>query len=172
MVLVLGASTMLFVGIVAEFVVLRGASEQWPPPGSPPLPQGFLFSTAVLLLSSLTLAVAHLCIRRDRTQAFVRFLSLTSLLGVVFLGSQILCWTQLMREGFLPRTNVYGGNLYLITWTHAAHVVAALVILLTVNARALRGAYSLRSHLGVEIASMFWHFLDAVWVCMYLLLLS
>lgn len=167
MFLLLSASTMLFIGLIGAFLVLRRAAPQWPPAGSPALPDWLGWNTGVILASSVALIVAHVAQRRGRQRAMAVSLVATTLLAFAFLGVQWFGWQELRAAGFLPRTNNYGGNFWLLTTLHFAHVAAGALLLLRASVLALRGYLPMRLASSVEVAALFWHFVDVAWLVIY-----
>jgi heme/copper-type cytochrome/quinol oxidase subunit 3 len=115
--------------------------------------------------------VAESGIRRGRQRPLVLGLGGAFLLGLVFLGLQI--WeTVVSARELTPKTDTYGSLFFTITGAHSAHLVAGLLLVAWVQVRAWFGAYSARRHLGVQMASIYWHFVVAVqlaiFVCLYL----
>jgi len=161
---------MLFAATLAGYLWVRGGAETWPPPGMPSLPKGLWLSTALLLASSGTVQWALGGVRRGRLDALRRGLLLTTVLGVAFLVSQTASWFVLAAAEFGPRLNLYAFTFYLLTALHAAHVVGGLVPLSLVTARAFKGRYTQGFHPGVEYVATYWHFLDAVWVVLFVVL--
>jgi cytochrome c oxidase subunit 3 len=170
--LFLAALAMLFLASLAGYLAVRLRAETWPPAGSPRLPAGLWISTLLLLVSSVTMHGALRGIRQGDAAALTRGLLLTLALGVAFLVSQVLNWSHLLTAHRLPmRANLYAFTFYLLTTLHGAHVLGGLVALLVAAQRARAGRYSSGSHAGVEYLSMYWHFLDAVWIVMFAVLM-
>ncbi|MBM4016018.1 MAG: hypothetical protein FJ293_13775 [Planctomycetes bacterium] len=171
MYLLLSASTMLFIGLLGAFMVLKQAVPEWPPPGSPPLPAWLAWNSALIVLSSVTLALAHLALRRGAMGTVRAGLAATLLLALAFLLVQWFGWSDLRAAGFLPSTNNFGGNFWLLTTLHFAHAVGGFVLLLRASVLAFRGYLPARLALPVEVAALFWHFVDAAWLVIWLSLL-
>ena len=91
-------------------------------------------------------------------------------LGSAFLGLQIKVWRDLWLAGLLPSSGQFASVFYGLTALHAAHVVAGLVVLGVIFVRALRGVYTEHNVVRVRVAGMFWHFVDVVWVLMFVAL--
>lgn len=171
MLIFLGSWAMMFAACFYSYTLLRVLGGGWPPDGVPPLPTVLpAVNTLILIVSSLSLHLAVRAIRAGRQAAFVRWLIATPLLGFVFTGLQILLWTDLIGEGLTHQTGAYGSAFYFLTVFHALHVVVGLGMLVSVVPKARRGGYSADSHHGVVLVSMFWHFVDIVWVLMYLMI--
>jgi cytochrome c oxidase subunit 3 len=162
--LLLSASTMLFLGLLGAFMVLKQAAPQWPPKGSPPLPSWLAWNTVLIVLSSGTLVVAHAALRRGAMAVVRRALAATTLLGLAFLSVQWFGWADLRADGFLPSSNNYGGNFWLLTTLHFAHAVGGIALLLRASVLSFRGYSSDRLALPVEVAALFWHFVDVAWL--------
>jgi heme/copper-type cytochrome/quinol oxidase subunit 3 len=170
MVLALIVSTMLFSGMIGALIVLRGAVEVWPPAGTPPLPVQFTVNTFVIVASSVLLVVAHVAQRRGNLKLAKAGLLGTTACGVAFLLLQWSTWHDLIASRFLPKTNNYGGNFYLLTGTHFAHVVAGLLLLLYATTKAVRGTPARRLSTAMDLAAMGWHFVDVAWLVIFALL--
>jgi len=167
---ILGSLVMLFVGFIGAYVVLRFSAPQWPPPNAPTMPKGLWGSTALLAACSATLHFALLAARRGDTAKLKKLLAETTILGLAFLGLQAWLWTGLFAQGLTLQSDLYGAMFYTLTGLHAAHVFGGIAILLTVFAKASRGRYSARSYGGVGACAAYWHFLGAIWIVLFLVL--
>lgn len=149
-------------GFVYYFFVRTGA---WPPADLPPLLTSLvLVNTAILLVSSLTLHAAHGAIREGNRRRFLVWLALTVLLGVAFVGGQLLEYYEFLVVEGVPVTSAFFSAFFGLTGLHGLHVVLGVVVLAIVLARGLRGQFDEERHTAVATASMYWHFVDAVWV--------
>ena len=170
MLVFMGAETMLFAGLIAGFLVLRYGAVVWPPPFQPRLPIEVTgVNTAVLLLSSATMARAVRAIRRGNQAGLVGGLGLTALLGAAFLGVQGYEWARLVGFGLTVTSGAYGATFYTLIGTHGLHVLGALIWLGIVLARAWRGRFSARAHTPVVVCAMYWSFVVFLWPILYLL---
>ncbi|WP_313694657.1 cytochrome c oxidase subunit 3 [Halorarum halobium] len=146
----------------------------WPPEGAEfPTLLGSLVivNTAILLLSSVTLHFAHEAIRENNRGRFLGLLGTTLLLGVVFIGGQVYEYYEfILHEEFTLTSGVFGSAFYGLTGLHGLHVTLGAVLLGIVFVRALRGQYSAERHVSVTTASMYWHFVDAIWVLLVVVL--
>ena len=129
-------------------------------------------ATVLMLASSLTIGLAYRSLRRGARSRFVRYILGTLALGSVFLVAQTLNWLQLADELPLAEGGLRSATFYLLTGTHALHVVGGLVPLLIVVLRASAGRYSATEWVGVRNVAWYWHFLDVVWVLMLLAMLA
>jgi len=160
----------LFTASIIGYLVVRSRAEQWPPAGSPGLPATLWLSTALLIVSSLTMWLALKAIRRGDRAGLKHWLVLTTALGVAFLLSQGASWLLLTQHGLLPRASLFAFVFYTLTALHGLHVVGGLIPMAITTVRAARGRYTATSHPGVVYVSMYWHFLDVVWLILFILL--
>jgi cytochrome c oxidase subunit III len=163
MVISLGSWGIMFAGLFFAYAGVRVAAPSWPPPGVPRLPILLpLANTVVLLASSLTARQALLSIRKAKRDEMRGLLAATLFFGALFLGLQILLWTGASRAGLHVDSGTYGSVFYALTLFHALHVAAGMLALLWLIIRA--GAYTEHSHRPVRLCTMFWHFVDGVWI--------
>lgn len=166
MVMALASWTMLFASLFFAYGVLRVRSAAWPPEGAAPLPTLLPFvNTLILLGSSIAL---HRGARRKslgRPGALARALGAAIGLGTLFLGLQLAVWVPLWNGGFTIASGVYGSIFYGLTVFHALHVLSGLVALAWLLPGALRNTAGREN--AVRATAMFWHFVDAVWVVMF-----
>ncbi len=167
MAMALGSWSMLFASLFFSYAVLRLRAETWPPLGVAPLPKLLPFlNTLVLLASSAVLALGTR--RGARPGALVPALRRTLALGALFLALQLAVWVPLWRAGFrMDNTGAYGSLFYGLTVFHALHVLAGLAALLALVPGAARGRWASGAQSRVRLTAMFWHFVDAVWVLMF-----
>jgi cytochrome c oxidase subunit 3 len=143
--------------------VVYGA--EYPAPGQD-LPKAVAgINTAILVSSSFTLHWAETCIKRDNRFGFKAGMLATFLLGATFLFIQINEYAHLP---FRPQDHAQGTIFYGLTGLHGAHVFIGLTLLLMVCIRAFRGHFSSTSHRGVEVPGIYWHFVDGMWIVVYL----
>jgi heme/copper-type cytochrome/quinol oxidase subunit 3 len=165
--LILG-ETMFFGGLVGAFLMLRMNAAVWPPPLQPRLPvEATAVNTLVLLASSFTLVRGLAAIRADDRAGLARWLAWTGGLGTLFLLIQGAEWVRLVRFGLTVSSGIYGATFYTLIGIHGAHVLGALVWLGLVLGAAARRRYTARSHVGVAICAMYWHFVVALWPILY-----
>ena len=168
--LLLVSLSVLFAASMVGYLIVRVRSDQWPPTGAPNLPIGLWVSTVVLLISSGTMHQALRSARAGRQRALAAAMLVTTLLGLVSMISQAWCWSHLIGRNLGAGSNLYGFTFYLLTGLHAAHVIGGLIVLVLVTVRAYRGDYGIENHRPVMHCAMYWHFLDVVWVIIFLVL--
>ena len=167
MVMALASWSMLFASLFFAYAVLRISSATWPPNGAARLPVALpAFNTGVLLLSSVVLWLGA-DPRRERAGRLGRSVLATALLGALFLGLQMTVWVPLWTRGFRMDSGVYASLFYGLTVFHAVHVLAGLVALLWLLRGARAGRYVSGRQNAVRLTAMFWHFVDVVWVLMF-----
>jgi cytochrome c oxidase subunit 3 len=173
---ILFAASMVAYIIVRMQIQLRlreaGYADTWPPPGMPHIPNTLWLSTVVILISSVTIQRAFVAVRRDKLAALRRNLVATFTLGVLFLVLQTLNWCE-FYFAIKPGMQIFGpylGMFYTLTGLHAAHVVGGLIPLAIVTVRAFKGKYSGNYYPGVRYSTVYWHFLDAIWVVLFLVI--
>jgi cytochrome c oxidase subunit 3 len=170
MLLFLGSEVATFgAGFVYYFFIRAGA---WPPGNLPHLVSSLvLVNTAILVASSFTLHFAHVALRQGKRNRFLALLATTLALGVVFIGGQALEYYEfIVNEKFTIAEGAFGSAFYGLTGLHGLHVSLGAVLLGIVLVRALRGQYSADRHTSVSTASMYWHFVDVVWVFLVVVL--
>ncbi len=130
-----------------------------------------LVNTAILIVSSFTLHFAHTALRKGNRTRFLQLLGLTLLLGVVFIGGQVYEYYEfIVHKGFTLTGGAFGSAFYGLTGLHGLHVSLGAVLLGIVFVRALKGQYSADRHTSVSTASMYWHFVDVVWIFLVVVL--
>jgi cytochrome c oxidase subunit 3 len=164
MLLFIASEVMFFGGLFATYFNARASvpAGSWHPPegGHLDLPLAAVL-TAILVASSFTMQFGVWAIRRGDTGKLKLWTAITLALGVVFLAGQIYDYSEL---GFGIADGVFGTVFYTLTGFHGAHVFGGAVGLTIILARSLRGQFSQRNHVAVEAVSMYWHFVDVVWI--------
>lgn len=162
----IGAMMMFFLALTSAFIVRRGTGTDWQPFA---LPRVLWANTLVLLASSATLELARRQLARGATIAFRNLWTLTTALGLVFVGGQLIAWHQLRAAGVFLDTNPSSSFFYLLTAAHGIHLLSGIIALLYVAFRSWNRSRTTQST-AVDVASIYWHFLDGLWVFLFLLL--
>jgi len=168
MLLFIASEVMFFGGLFAAYFNARAVHiGAWGPPSPAPeleiLPLP-LPITLILIASSFTMQFGVFAIRRGDQRAMRNWILLTLVLGVAFLIGQIYDYTTL---GFGISDGAFGTVFYTLTGFHGAHVFGGTVGLTILAARASRGQFSKSNHVAVEAISMYWHFVDVVWIALF-----
>lgn len=160
---------MVFAGLISAFLVARASAPFWPPLNQPRLPVVVTgFNTTLLLLSGFTMWRVVRLLRARDTKRGVRWMTVTTILGAIFLAVQGREWARLIHFGLTMTSSVYGGMFYLIVGAHALHLAAAVTVLSFVTVRAWRGRYKLDFR-GVVACSVYWSFVVILWPVLYAL---
>jgi cytochrome c oxidase subunit III len=157
---------MFFMALASAYLVRKGTSGDWVPVRIPAL---LWINTTVLLLSSGTLEMARTRLARADEEGFRKYWLLTTGMGVAFLSGQIVAWKQLTRQGIYLATNPASSFFYIFTGAHALHLVGGIAALIYVARRSFSKTNVTRS-LAAEVTSYYWHFLDALWLFLLVLL--
>lgn len=161
----LGTVTMLFAAFTSAYLIRR-ASADWAPIQLPMILWG---NTAALIGSSLVLESARSAAREPRPARAARRLWLTTLLGLVFLGGQLVAWRQLVSRGVFVPTSPHSSFFYIFTGLHALHLCGGLVLLAWTAWRLGRIEPTVSRRL-LRLCATYWHFLGGLWIFLYLVL--
>jgi cytochrome c oxidase subunit 3/cytochrome o ubiquinol oxidase subunit 3 len=126
-------------------------------------------SAFVLLMSSVTMVLALAAIQRGDHRGLRVWLTATALLGMSFLAGQAFEFTEFYHEGLHLDTNLFGTTFFVLTGFHGAHVSIGVLILLSLLAMSLLGRLGPEKSLNVELAGLYWHFVDIVWIVIFTL---
>jgi cytochrome c oxidase subunit 3 len=165
MLLFIASEIMLFGAFFTAYFFVRVVNDiDWPqePFHLPKFVAGV--NTAILVTSSFTVHWALQSIKRDNRAGLRAGLFLTLALGLVFLLTQV---REYSRVGFSPADGAFGTIFYGLTGLHGAHVFVGLTLLTVATTRAFRGHFSAAHHHGVEIPGIYWHFVDVMWIVVY-----
>lgn len=156
---------MFFMALTSAYLVRKGKGD-WQPL---PVPQILWATTGILITSSLTVEQARKRLAAGSQQGFRLWWGLTLLLGLGFLGGQLLAWQQLREAGVFLATNPSSSFFYLLSGAHGVHVMGGVLALLVVYMR--RQYRRVTQAAAAEMAAIYWHFMDLLWVFLLLLLL-
>jgi cytochrome c oxidase subunit 3 len=186
MILFICSEVMFFSGLFAAYFAVRYQAPQWPPLIVSPDPNDVnaveqakqltehfnlhaepLFAlalTIILVISSFTCQMGVWAIRRDDRAGYIRAIGVTLVLGIVFLIGQLYDYSTL---GFGISDTPFGTTFYTLTGFHGAHVFGGAVMLSVILYRGLAGQFSARHYDAVEAVSLYWHFVDVVWIALF-----
>jgi heme/copper-type cytochrome/quinol oxidase subunit 3 len=188
----IGSECMLFASLISTYLIYKGRSivgpfphEPWTDPSTGHVFKPILnipvtsFSTFVLLMSSLAMVLALAAVENaevpKRTAAdrilgnSKLWLFMTALLGATFLSCQAYEFTSFVHEGLTIKTNLFGSSFFTLTGFHGAHVTAGVLWLLTLLAIDFKRGLGPKDALNVDIAALYWHFVDVVWIAIFTL---
>jgi cytochrome c oxidase subunit 3 len=166
----LAAIVMMFTALTSAYIVRAASSNDWQ---KLPLPRIVLLSTVLILVSSATLETAKRRLKAGLQQQYARWLMLTALLGCCFLGTQLLAWRQLVRQGVYISTNPHSSFFYLLTAAHGVHLLGGLLAMLYLVLRSRKTGSEivrLKNMAAADAATLYWHFMDGLWIYLFLLL--
>jgi len=188
----IGSECMLFASLISTYLIYKGRSVVGPYPHEACLPPGCSTplkailnipvtsaSTFVLLMSSLAMVLALAAVEnkdQPKTTTGEKILGssklwlwMTAILGTTFLGFQAFEFTSFVHEGLTIRTNLFGSSFFTLTGFHGAHVTAGVLWLLTLLAIDYRRGLGPKDAINVDLAALYWHFVDVVWIAIFTL---
>jgi cytochrome c oxidase subunit 3 len=162
--------TMMFAGLTSAFVVSKSRTD-WLKDFQ--LPTAFYYSTAVIICCSITFHLAKKAIQKDNRSAVTSYLLATLALGILFVILQFQGFGQIVAQGYYftgTASNITTTFLYVVTVVHLAHLAGGLISLLIIIYNHFKQKYNSTQTLGIELGAMYWHFLDLLWVYLFLFL--
>jgi cytochrome c oxidase subunit 3 len=173
MLLFITSEVMFFSGLFAAYFSTRAqnaATTGWPPAQFlttlNPLSL-ILVATVILITSSFTCQFAVWAIQRGDRTGFIRNISITFVLGITFLALQAIDYSLLFGEGMTLGSGPFGTTYFTLTGFHGAHVFGGVLMLGVILYRGMAGQFSARHHDAVEAVSLYWHFVDVVWIILF-----
>ena len=164
MLMFLISEAFLFGSLFWTYYYLRATTQVWPPAGVKPDLMLASINTLLLLSSSAAIWLAGRSIRRGNQKALATGLMITMALATIFLGITIFEWIQ---APFRPWTHAYGSIFYTLTGFHALHVFCGILLMAALLTRTLKGRFSAANFKAVEIGSLYWHFVDLIWILVF-----
>jgi cytochrome c oxidase subunit 3 len=161
---------MMFAGLTSAFVVSKSRAD-WLKDFQ--LPTAFFYSTAVILGCSVTFHLAKKAIQKDNSRLTTSMLLLTLALGILFVVLQFVGFRQIVDNGYFftgSESTITTTFLYIVTVVHMAHLFGGLISLLIIIYNHFKQKYNSTQTLGIELGAMYWHFLDFLWVYLFLFL--
>lgn len=168
--LFLASEVMFFAALIGSYVVLRLGASSWPDPNEV-LGVGVLaVNTFILILSSVSMVMAHDAAAGGDFRRCRNFLLGTAGLGLTFLVIKVLDYAHLSHGGFTIGSSLFASCYYTLTGFHGLHVLAGVVALLTGAWKAGSGRFTSEEHGYVEGVGLYWHFVDLVWIVLFAIL--
>jgi cytochrome c oxidase subunit 3 len=163
------AEGMIFAGLFIAYLTFRAVYPEWPPAGTPErellLPG---INTIILVASSFVIHKAEGAVKSNDVKGLRLWFGITAAMGAIFLAGQLYEYNHLE---FGLKTNLYASTFYVLTGFHGLHVLFGLILILAVLWRSRQsGHYSSEHHFGVEAAELYWHFVDVIWIVLFILL--
>ncbi|HJP88616.1 MAG TPA: heme-copper oxidase subunit III [Candidatus Limnocylindrales bacterium] len=173
MILFITSEVMFFSGLFAAYFATRAANQPWPPAAFKHIldPLGpIMLATILLITSSFTCQFAVWSIRKGDRKGYIRNISITFVLGIIFLIMQVYDYSLLFGEGMTLGSGAFGTTYFTLTGFHGAHVFGGVLMLGVVLYRGMAGQFSSKHHDAVEAVSLYWHFVDVVWILLFSIL--
>lgn len=168
----LASILMLFIALTSAYIVrgvpaLSGGDSDWLPLA---MPRILWVNTAVLLLSSVSIELARRALKKNEYGRFKGWISLTTLFGALFLVGQLIAWRQLAAQGVFINSHPHSSFFYLLTSLHGVHLLGGVIALAYVTVAALRMRIGFKRRTAVDVTSIYWHFMDGLWIYLFGLL--
>ncbi|MGE0352523.1 MAG: heme-copper oxidase subunit III [Gemmatimonadales bacterium] len=176
----IGSECLFFASLISTYMVYKGKNltgpfphEPWTNPATGETVHAILnipitsISTFVLLMSSFAVVLALYGAQRGRRGMLIGWLSATMIGGAIFLGFQVYEFTTFVHEGLTLKQNLFGTTFFTLTGFHGGHVTIGLIWLGSVLYTAIRGQLPPEKALNLEIAALYWHFVDVVWIVIF-----
>lgn len=166
--LAMASIVMIFAGLTSAYVVSKSRPD-WLTDFD--LPQSFLWSTIVILISSATFHLAVSAIKKGNRSNTTLFLLLTLLLGVAFVILQFIGFGQIVEQGYYftgSESTITTSFLYVIVIVHLAHLFGGMISLLVIIYNHFKQRYTSSQTLGIELGAIYWHFMDFLWLYLFL----
>jgi heme/copper-type cytochrome/quinol oxidase subunit 3 len=167
--LFLGSECLFFGSFIAAYILYRGHSTVGPYPEDLVDIPFTSVSAFVLLMSSVSMVLALASIQRGNVRNMQIWLFTTAILGTLFLAGQAYEFTEFHHEGLSLSANLYGTTFFVLTGFHGAHVTIGVLILLSLLTYSFRGGIQQKDSLNIELAGLYWHFVDIVWIIIFTL---
>jgi len=162
----LGSECVFFGAMIATFLLYRNTTNG--APGTEIFNVAFTSASSfVLLMSSLTMVLAHSAFENEDMRQARVWLTATALLGSTFLAGQIFEFTEFIREGLTLPASPFGSSFYMLTGFHGMHVAVGVLLLATMAILSLSGRLYDDRGLNVELVGLYWHFVDIVWIVIF-----
>jgi cytochrome c oxidase subunit 3 len=159
----------LFGSLIFAYLYIRRAATTWPPQGWHAFDWHLaLVNTVVLLSSGVFMHFAYQALRRGNVRRMITLLVITIILGIAFLSGQAYEYIH-VQGGLAINSSIFGATFFTLTGLHGLHVSIGVIFLLVVLVNTLRGKYNQEHDMVVNAATLYWHFVDAVWVVLFAL---
>jgi cytochrome c oxidase subunit III len=165
--LFLCSDAMSFAGLLAAYGAVRIGDPTWPVPSSQLGIPLTALNTFILICSSVTMVKSLSAIRNGNRSGMVLWLLGTIVGGATFLGIQAYEWTHLIEHGLSIGGSLFGATFFILTGFHGCHVFAGVVYLSCILVKGARGGYTREHNSPVEIAGLYWHFVDLIWILVF-----
>ncbi len=159
----IGSITMMFAGFTSAYIV-KSNQAGWQPVQMPKI---FYYSTILIVISSLTIFIAEQQFKKREMARYKMWITTTALLGIAFLTMQVTGFMQLWEQKYTFQDSVAGSFFYIIAGMHGLHLAGGVIALLLLFFRAFGTKTRYYSSVPIEIAGIYWHFVDLLWVYLF-----
>jgi cytochrome c oxidase subunit 3/cytochrome o ubiquinol oxidase subunit 3 len=176
----IGSECMFFATLISNYLTNKGRSlvgpfphDPWTDPATGTVMEPIIeiplvtVGTALLLFSSLFIVLALYGAQKGNRKMLIGWLGATLLCGIFFVGMQVYEFTHFAHKGLTLSRNMFGASFYVLTGFHGTHVTIGVIWLLTMFILALRGKLTPQKSVNLEIAALYWHFVDVVWIVIF-----
>ena len=163
----IGSECLFFASLISTYLIYKGRDTKGPTPDEILQIPLVTFGTALLLFSSLFVVIALNGAQTGNRKRMLTWLGMTIICGMFFVGMQVYEFQHFMHEGLKLQTNLFGASFYTLTGFHGTHVTIGVIWLITVFITALRGKLPPERALNLEMAALYWHFVDVVWIVIF-----
>ncbi len=164
----LASESLMFGGLFATYLIFYSTYKNWPPEGTEVELLLPAINTIILVSSSFVIHMGDVAIKQNDVAGMRKWYGLTAIMGIIFLGGQVY---EYLNLGYGLQTNVFSNCFYLMTGFHGLHVFIGVLLILGVIWRSRRsGHYNASKHTGIEMAEIYWHFVDIIWIVLFTLL--
>ncbi len=163
----IGSIIMMFAGLTSAYIVKRNQAN-WI---SFEIPQLFWWSTICIVASSVTLYLASKAFKQRDMPKYKTLVTITMVLGVLFVAMQVMGFYQLTAKGITLQSNVSASFMYVIVGLHAVHVIGGIIALVLLFLKAYNTKTKSYNNVTVDVISTYWHFVDILWIYLLIFLL-
>jgi cytochrome c oxidase subunit 3 len=163
----IGSECLFFASLISTYLVYKGKSLVGPFPKDIFEIPLVTFGTALLLFSSLFVVLSLNAAEQGNRKKTILWLALTITCGLFFVGMQVYEFSHFVHKGLTMQGNLFGASFYTLTGFHGTHVTIGVIWLFTVFIEVLRGKVPPAKALNLEIAALYWHFVDVVWIVIF-----
>jgi cytochrome c oxidase subunit 3/cytochrome o ubiquinol oxidase subunit 3 len=176
----IGSECMFFATLISNYLVNKGRSlvgpfphEAWKDPATGQVMEPIIeiplvtVGTALLLFSSLFIVLALYGAQKGNRKMLIGWLAATLFCGMFFVGMQVYEFTHFVHKGLTLSRNMFGASFFILTGFHGTHVTIGVIWLLTMFVLAVRGKLPPNRSLNLEMAALYWHFVDVVWIIIF-----
>ena len=162
------SESLMFGGFFATYLFYRTSTQTWPPEGTEVELLLPTINTIILVSSSFVIHFGDSAIKKNDVKGMRKWYKITAIMGIIFLIGQVY---EYMTLGYGLSTNLFSNCFYLMTGFHGVHVFVGVLLILGVLWRSRRtGHYNEHKHVGIEMAEIYWHFVDIIWIVLFTLL--